>query len=258
VVPPRGYLLVWADNEPGQNNTARPDLHVNFALGKAFDSITLYAADRSTIIDSVSFTNQIDDLSEGRYPDGSLTVSVLSPWTPRAANRVAGANTPPSIAPVGTKTAVLGQPFSFTVSATDADGGQTLAYSIVSGAPAGASIDPGSGLFTWNSTFSWTPSTNIVTVRVTDDGAPPLSDDDAFTLIGLPPAPTIALNGNQVTIGFQTIPGKTYRVEYNEDLNTTAWLRLNNQDYLALSTSLAVQDSQSGRPQRFYRIVQLD
>jgi hypothetical protein len=95
-------------------------------------------------------------------------------------------------------------------------------------------------------------------VQVTDNGAPPLSDSETFTLIGLPPAPTLTVNGSQVTIGFQTIPGKTYRVEYKDDLNAAQWQRLNNQDYLAVGASLTVLDNLSGHSQRFYRIVQLD
>jgi Lamin Tail Domain/CotH kinase protein len=257
-IPAGGYLLVWADDEVNQNNASRPDLHVNFQLGKTADRITLYAADRSTIIDTVSFTNQVDDISEGRYPDGSLDIATLSPITPRAANRLAGANTAPVLTPIGTKVATLGRPFSFTITATDAQVSQTLTYSIVSGAPAGATLNPSSGLFSWSPAFSWTAGTNHVTVQVTDNGAPPLSDSETFTLIGLPPAPTLTVNGSQVTIGFQTIPGKTYRVEYKDDLNAAQWQRLNNQDYLAVGASLTVLDNLSGHSQRFYRIVQLD
>jgi len=257
VVPAGGFLLVWADNEPNQNSANRPDLHVNFQLGKAADTITLYAADRSTIIDSVSFVNQIDDISEGRFPDGSLNIFELDYPTPRSANQLPGVNTPPVMAPIGTRSVTLGQSLSFTITATDAQAGQTLTFSIVSGAPAGATLNA-SGLFTWNTSFSLVPSTNHVTVQVADNGGPPLTDSETFTLIGVPPPPTLTINGNQVTIGFQTIPGKTYRVEYKDDLNVIQWLRLNNQDYLAAGASLTVQDNLSGHSQRFYRIVQLD
>jgi len=255
-VPAGGHLLVWADNEPNQNSPLR-DLHVGFQLGKGGDSITLYAADRSTIIDSVSFVNQTDDISQGRYPDGSLDILPLSPITPRSANLIPGANSAPVIATIGPKNATLGQPFSFTITATDAQPGQTLAFSIVSGAPAGATLSP-AGLFTWNTSFSLVPSTNQVTVRVADNGTPSMADTETFTLIGLPPPPVVGISGGQVTIGFQTIPGKTYRVDYKDDLGAALWQRLNNQDYVAAGSSLVVQDNIGGNPQRFYRIVQLD
>jgi hypothetical protein len=258
VLPPGGFLLVWADNEPEQNDPTRPDLHVDFALGKGLERILLYGPDGRSLIDRVDFTNQVDDISEGRFPDGTPNIVRLGRTTPRGANVLAAGNTAPVLAAIGTRVARLGQPFSFTVSATDADGGQTLSYTIVSGAPTGATLDANSGLFTWNSAFAWTASTNQVTVRVTDNGVPPLSDDETFTLIGLPPAPTLAINGNQISIGFQTIPGKTYRVEYKDDLNAAEWTRLNNQDYTAVAGSLTVTDTLTGSPQRFYRIAQLD
>jgi len=258
VIPAGGFLLVWADNEVGQNDSARPDLHVDFALGKAAERIILYGPDGRSLIDRVDFTNQTDDISEGRFPDGAPNITVLGQTTPRGPNVLTAGNTAPVIAAIGTKTAILGQPFSFTVTATDAQAGQTLTYTIVSGAPAGATLHPNSGLFSWNSAFAWAPSTNNVTVRATDDGAPPLSDEETFTLIGLPPAPTLTINGNQITLGFQTISGKTYRVEYKDDLNAATWQRLNNQDYVAAGGNLTVNDDMTGHAQRFYRIAQLD
>jgi hypothetical protein len=259
VVPAGGFLLVWADNEPGQNHPDRPHLHANFALSRTGDRIILYGPDGRSLIDRVEFLGQLDDVSEGRFPDGTPNITALGQITPGGPNVLISGNTAPVIAAIGTKTAILGQPFSFTVTATDPQAGQTLTYSIVSGAPAGATLNPSSGLFTWNSAFSWTASTNSVTVSATDNGVPPLSDEETFTLIGLPPAPTLAINGNQVSISFQTIPGKTYRVEYKDDLNAATWQRLNNQDYAAgPATSLTVNDDMTGRAQRFYRFVQLD
>lgn len=257
VVPPRGFLLVWADSEPNQNDVARPDLHVNFQLGKGGDSITLYAADGRTIIDQVSFVNQVDDISEGRYPDGGNDIATLAPVTPGAANLLPGGNSPPVIAAVGTRNVILGQAINFNLSATDVNPEQALSFRIVSGAPAGATLSPG-GLFSWNSPFGLVGATYEITVEVTDNGVPPLSDTETFTLIALPPAPQISINGNQVTIAFQVVPGKTYRIEFKDDLNAVNWERLNNQDYVANLVTLAVTDSITGRSQRFYRLVQLD
>jgi hypothetical protein len=258
VIPAGGFLLVWADNEPAQNNPERIDLHVNFALGKSGDSIALYAPDGRTLIDRVDFGQQIDDIAQGRYPDGALTTNTLAMPTPRGPNILNNENTAPVIAVIGTKTATLGQSFAFTVSASDAQASQTLTFSIVSGAPGGATIHPDTGLFSWSPPFSMASSTNAVTVGVTDNGAPALSDTETFTLLGLPPPPTLSITGNQISLGFQTVPGKTYRVEYKDDLGATQWQRLNNQDYPAgAASSLTVSDLLN-QPQRFYRIVQLD
>jgi hypothetical protein len=89
---------VWADNEPEQNTADRPDLHVDFALGKGGERIILYGPDGRSLIDRVDFGAQVDDISEGRFPDGTPNITVLGRTTPRAANRLAGANTTPVIA----------------------------------------------------------------------------------------------------------------------------------------------------------------
>ena len=45
-------------------------LHVGFALGKSSDQIGIYDGSQNPV-DVVSFTNQIEDRSQGRLPDGS-------------------------------------------------------------------------------------------------------------------------------------------------------------------------------------------
>ena len=85
VIPPLGYLLVWADNETGQNSTNRADLHVNFQLRQAGEAIGLFAAD-GTLVDSVTFGEQTNDVSEGRYPEGTGPIFAMLTPTPRSAN----------------------------------------------------------------------------------------------------------------------------------------------------------------------------
>ena len=89
-------------------------------------------------------------------------------------------------------------------------------------------------------------------------GLLPIRTPQAHDFRSLPTILPIVLAGLASTIGFQTIPGKTYRVEYKDDLNVAQWQQLNNLDYLAAGPSLTVLDNISGHPQRFYRIVQLD
>ena len=88
LIPPGGHLLVWADGEPGQNSTNRADLHVSFNLRQAGEAIGLFAAD-GTQIDAVTFTNQTDNISMGRSPDGSGNIVVLPAPSPRSRNSVA-------------------------------------------------------------------------------------------------------------------------------------------------------------------------
>ena len=59
-----GYLLIWADNK-----TIDAGLHANFKLDADGEEIGLFDADGSTLIDSVTFGEQMPDISYGRYPD---------------------------------------------------------------------------------------------------------------------------------------------------------------------------------------------
>jgi uncharacterized repeat protein (TIGR01451 family) len=122
-IPPRGYLLVWADDEVGQNlsnGVPRLDLHVNFTLAAAGEGIGLFAAD-GTQIDAITFSNQANNVSEGRSPDGSARIIPLTS-SPRAANGGAD-TTPPMIACPESITrqavSLAGAPVNFTVTATD-------------------------------------------------------------------------------------------------------------------------------------------
>src|SRR6266511_1277261 len=70
-----------------------------------------------------------------------------------------------------------------TNTATDPDiPGNTLTYSLVR-APDGVVIDSKSGVLTWRPTEAEGPSTNLITVQVTDNGTPPRSDTKSFTVV---------------------------------------------------------------------------
>ncbi len=69
-VPPGGFLQVWADEETGQNESSRPDLHVNFRLSANGEEIVLSRPDGS-LMDQVIFGAQTEVVSQGRRPDGA-------------------------------------------------------------------------------------------------------------------------------------------------------------------------------------------
>ena len=72
---------------------------------------------------------------------------------------------------------------TFTASATDTDQPpQTLTFSLGAGAPTGASITTG-GVFTWTPTAAQAPSTNTISVIVTDSGQPPMSATNSFNVV---------------------------------------------------------------------------
>lgn len=90
VIPARGYLLIWADEEGSQTRT-NGDLHVNFRLSAGGEEIGLFEpGPNGRKVDSVEFGSQTPNVSQGRYPDGApLPYPLMSPFTPRSANRVA-------------------------------------------------------------------------------------------------------------------------------------------------------------------------
>ena len=44
-IPAHGFLLVWADNNSGQNNPGDSALHVNFKLSKSGEAIAIFTPD---------------------------------------------------------------------------------------------------------------------------------------------------------------------------------------------------------------------
>jgi hypothetical protein len=80
-IPPKEYLLLWADGQPEQG-----DLHCNFKLSSESGIIALTAADGTSIIDSVSYGLQKPDITLGRYPDGQKKGYFFFQPTPLKAN----------------------------------------------------------------------------------------------------------------------------------------------------------------------------
>ena len=94
------------------------------------------------------------------------------------------ANLPPSLAAIGNKTIDEGSMLTFTAIGADPDGpAQRLTYSLDPDPPVGAGINPNTGIFTWTPTEAQGPSTNTVTIRVTDNGTPALSAFETITII---------------------------------------------------------------------------
>ncbi len=103
---------------------------------------------------------------------------------------VAEVNQPPLLAPIGNKIVMSGTLLSFTATASDVDiPSNTLTFTLDAGAPAGASIDPASGGFTWAPTMT---GEYPITIRVTDDGSPALDDAETITVTVAITVPNIA------------------------------------------------------------------
>jgi len=79
-IEPDSFLIIWCDNDDEQG-----DNHTNFKLSGNGEFIGLINPDGETIIDSLTFAEQIADISYGRYPDGSEIWQLMNP-TPGITN----------------------------------------------------------------------------------------------------------------------------------------------------------------------------
>jgi hypothetical protein len=165
-------------------------------------------------------------------------------------------NVAPVLAPIANVTNGVGSTIAFTASATDADEpAQTLSYSLEPGAPAGAAIDS-AGAFTWTPAAAQAGTTNVITVRVTDDGSPPLSHTQSFTVVitGGLRVTGISIASGTVTITWDSTPGASYRLQRKDTLGD-AWSNVGGV-ISATGTTTSTTDTVGVNARQFYRVLQ--
>jgi hypothetical protein len=123
----------------------------------------------------------------GEFP---VTITIRDNGVPvRSATRtlriiVREVNRPPALAPIPTHATLVGTTLYVTNSATDPDlPAQSFFYSLALGAPRGARVDRATGVFSWTPATAYAQSTNLVTVRATDNGVPSLTAEQTFAVI---------------------------------------------------------------------------
>ena len=144
------------------NATDTAALHAGFKLSQSGEAIGLFAPDGS-LVDSVTFLAQTNNVSQGRWPDGNANVYFMPTPTPRAANVI--------------------------------------------------------------------PGTTPTEIRIV--------------------ATSIAANGDLV-ITWSSEAGKTYRIQFQDDLNAPGWT--DHADVLAAGSLSSLTIPRGAAPQRFYRI----
>jgi len=166
-------------------------------------------------------------------------------------------NTAPILARILNQTVDPGTLLSLTAVGTDADvPAQTLAYSLPFGAPAGVSINSATGLFSWQPNASQAGTTNLVTVRVTDNGTPPLSDTRQFLVFVNPLAPIVltplACNPPSYVFQFTGNTDLVYSVLFSTNLNPASWST--QQTVQMLTTPMRITNNRALPPRGFYRL----
>ncbi len=260
VIPAGGFLLVWADEDSALNRAESSELHASFRLSANREEIGLFSPDL-TLIDSVRFTNQVADVSQGRFADGANVIYPFTSPTPGGPNTLGVRNTAPQLDPLPDRTVTLGQTLNFFAAATDLDRpAQILTYSLEGNIPIGATIGSLSGAFHFTPNSVQTPGSYALTVRVIDNGVPPMSAARSFTIfVASPPllSTLIPPSDGVVSLALEALVGKTYRFEYKDNLGDQNWTRLGG-DRPATTTTLVVTDRIGSRSQRFYRVSILD
>jgi hypothetical protein len=144
----------------------------------------------------------------GDYP---VTVRVTDNGSPSLFHTVSFSvhvnevNIAPELGAIGNKIVDENTLLTFDTNASDVDQpANGLTFSLVS-APAGASIDPTSGVFTWTPTEAQGGNPNsqyVFTVKVSDDGSPSLSDTEQITVTvnEVNSAPVLNAIGNQTGV----------------------------------------------------------
>lgn len=137
-------------------------------------------------------------------------------------------NVAPVLAPIPTITVNPGVTAMATNAATDVYAPpQTLTFSLLN-APAGASLNASSGVFSWRPPVSSANTTNVVMVKVANNGTPALAATNSFDVIVNPverptfstPAVSPAVAGEQINLLINGTQGPDYTLLVSTNLTT--------------------------------------
>ena len=142
--------------------------------------------------------------------------------------------------------------------ATDPDlPAQTLTWSLLA-PPDGATINPSNGIFSWRPAVAQSPSTNLIAVKVLDNGTPPMGATQNFTVtVTRPQTPGLssaAVNNAHFSVLVSGDVGPDYVVETSTNLaDGSAWFPVATN--LAPAPPFSWTDPFTAvRLQRFYRV----
>ncbi|MEO7297127.1 MAG: phosphodiester glycosidase family protein [Verrucomicrobiota bacterium] len=257
---------------PGATHAVRlhfAEVAANFAGERVFN-VSLNSAQVLTNFDilaeTVKYKALVKTFSAKADAMGKISINYISVVNNPKSSGIeaifvsAPTNTAPTLAAISNTTINAGSMLTFTNSASDSDiPAQTVTFSLDPGAPAGASVGPTSGVFTWTAPTSLTTTTNAVVVRVTDNGSPPLSATRGFNIVVIAPprSDSMTTSNGMVQLTWSVYPGKTYRLQFKNDFNETAWTEVPG-DIVASGATLSFTDNVSASPKRFYRLRQLN
>jgi hypothetical protein len=186
----------------------------------------------------------------------TATCGLLSHTTPivLTLNAVTPPNTPPTLAAIANQTVNVGQTVAFTASATDTDQPpQTLTFALLAGAT-NATLNTNSGAFSFRPLATQANSTNSFTLKVSDNGTPPLSATQSFSIfvnpLSLPGISNISVAGVQFSFSVSGQSGPDYAIETSTNLTQWSSVFITNSPALPFNWT----DAATSSPVRFYRV----
>src|SRR5205814_9619722 len=116
------------------------------------------------------------------------------------------------------------------------------------------------GVFTWTPGNAQSPSTNVITIQVADNGTPSWSATQSFTIfvtVAIHITEIRKVDATHLSITCETQSGKNYQVEYSDELITPMiWQPLSSSQVTAAGASQVFPITIDSTPHRFYHIAQ--
>jgi len=162
-------------------------------------------------------------------------------------------NDAPAFDPVSDAFVMAGQTISRTLTASDVESPTiNLQFELLSG-PAGLTVTS-AGVLDW----AVPPPgavTNIVTVKVTDDGTPARSATNQFFIIVVSrPALQITRTESGMQLQWASIPGFRYQLQATSDITSPAWTSV-GLETTASGTAMSQLDPDVSAPRKYYRLT---
>ena len=222
IIPARGFLLVWADAEPWQNKTGSPEIHANFTLSKNGEQIGLFTPDLK-LVDGITFGAQMDNISQGRFPDGSTNIYYMLYPTPSAPNVISG--NVELISPIET---VPGGVVYFQIQASNIPSAY-IRYEPGENFPQDAYLDTSRGIFVWVIPANSEVNKKLnFSIRICDmrPGASTINLNISVNIL-----PPIVANitkdkFNKLYISWNSETQRVYQLQYKTNISDLDWFNL--------------------------------
>jgi hypothetical protein len=146
----------------------------------------------------------------------------------------------------------VGANLNITNTATDADAGQSLSYSLLA-KPTNAIVDANSGVISWRPLVTQADSTNQFSVVVADNGSPILSATQTFNVVVNPltlPGMTGSVSNGRINLSVSGQLGPDYAVQGSTNLVDWNTLLITNPATMPFNWSTNAGAS----PKCYYRI----